>query len=146
LPFILNKLKKITAFRKIERLLIILEITMQKIDVAPDWFLEILIAWGAWASGSPVNLKPRTFWQMGGGRDYLVTRDEIDRAEKAVLGLRSTNFPLAAMLEYKYKTPIQRTFLEIEKHFHISNAQARQYVLAAECSVFAIYSVFRDAA
>jgi hypothetical protein len=119
---------------------------MQKTDVAPDWFLEILIAWGAWASGSPVNLKPKTFWQMGGGRDYLVSEDEIDWAEKTILSLRSTNFPLAAILEYKYKTHNQRTFYEIEKHFHISNAQARQYVLAAECSAFAIFSVFRLAA
>lgn len=119
---------------------------MQKTDVVPDWFIEIIVAWGAWASGSPVNLKPRSFWQKSSERTFLVTQADIDRMEKSVLELRVVNFPLSEVFEFKYKTYNPRTFFEVERYFRVSNAAARQYVLAAECSIFAIYSAIRQAA
>jgi hypothetical protein len=123
-----------------------LEMAMQKPDIAPSWFLEILIAWGAWSSGSVVNLKPRTFWQDGGVFNYSATEEDIDKMEMAVKELRVLNFHLAAILEYRYLASKPRTVLDIERHFRISTASARQQLLAGEMCLCGIYSRYRNAA
>lgn len=115
-------------------------------DDVPSWLIEIIIAWGAWASGSPVNLKPRTFWQVGSAREYLVTQDDIELMERAVLELRADNFRLAAILEYKYKTNRIRTTIDVEHFFRISNSSARQKITLAEFAVYQSFNRLKKAA
>lgn len=123
---------------------------IDSVKIVPDWFLQVLKEWAIeYGQGSVIDLSARSatqiIWAGSSGRSFSTTADERKLVNDAYRDLTQLNDIAASVLDFYYLQGRQ-SVLELELKFKISNRAARQYLSAAQASIYYGYRNLNRAA
>lgn len=105
-------------------------------------FQSLLEAWGDWSFGLGCNLQAvsgtQLLWSKS-SKGVLYSVAEVENVERAMLQLRAEEPELYEVVKFRYYSGEQKSILDLELRFKISNRKACEVSAAGEYLVMGFY-------